>query len=166
LLFNRIYKTASYITRDLEEAKDIAQSACVEVLLSAGTYRGDSSVSYWADRVTLQTASKILHKKKRRERILSSFYQPPMFSKGSHERAEASEIRDRLAVHMQTLKLNLREIVLLRYVYDYTIKEAAEICGIPLETARGRLKTGRFKLKKRIMNDPILSDWVKEWIEE
>jgi RNA polymerase sigma-70 factor (ECF subfamily) len=164
ILFNHIHRTASYLAGDLEDARDIAQTACVEVLLAAGSYRGDASLAYWADRVTLQTAAKILKKKTRRQRLRAAYFQPPAPVKGTDEHADRAEVRCRLTALLQALKLSQREVVLLRYVHGYTIKEAAELCGIPVETARGRLKKGRLKLKKKVVTDPLLKEWVKEWI--
>jgi RNA polymerase sigma-70 factor (ECF subfamily) len=76
-----------------------------------------------------------------------------------------AEVRQHLATLISALKLKQREVVLLRYVHGYTNKETAELCGIPLETARDRLKKGRAALKKKVMADPLLKEWVREWIE-
>ena len=165
LLFDRIHKTASYLAEDLEDARDIAQTACVEVLLSAGSFRGEASLSYWADRVTLQTAAKIFTKKTRRQRIRAAYFCPPPTARGVDENASRVEVRHRLTALLKTLKVSHREVVLLRYIHGYTIKEAAELCGIPLETARGRLKKGRAKLRKKVMADALLRNWVEEWIK-
>ncbi len=166
LLFDRIHKTASYLSSNLEDARDVAQSACVEVLLSAGSFRGDASITYWADRVTLKTAAKIFSKKTRRQRIREAFFQPPPPSVGADDTAGREEVRDRLAALVQTLKIKQREVVLLRYIHGYTNKEAAELCGIPVETARDRLKKGRAALKKKVLMDPLLKEWIQEWVEK
>ena len=162
LLFARIHKTASYLAYSLEEAEDLAQTTCIEVLLNAGTFRGESSLSFWADRVTLFTASKILTKKRRREQILEAVCQPEALSKNADAMAERTLVRQRLAYHMKDLKYYQREVLLLRYIQGYTIYEAADLCGIPIETARGRLKKGRSVLKKKVLADPLLRDWVRE----
>ncbi len=166
LLFNRIHKTASYLAGNLEDARDIAQTACIEVLMSAGSFRGDASLAYWADRVTLQTGAKIFAKKSRRQKLKEKYFQPPTSIVGTEEEDTGiSEVRDRLTLLLRTLNLKHREVVLLRYIHGYTIKEAAALCDIPVETARGRLKKGRSSLKKKVMADPLLREWVREWIE-
>lgn len=166
LLFNHIHKTASYLAGDLEDARDIAQIACVEVLQSAGSYRGEASLSYWADRVTIQTAAKILKKKKRRKKLRDIYLRPPPLMSGVDEHVDRTEIRTRLASSLQGIKHDLREVVVLRYIHGYTSKETAELCGIPVETVRGRLKRGRSKLKKRVMTDPLLKEWIQGWLEK
>ena len=82
------------------------------------------------------------------------------------ENAGRAEVRERLTALLRMLKLSQREVVLLRYIHGYTIKEAADLCGIPVETARGRLKKGRAKLKKKVLSDPLLREWVQEWIKQ
>lgn len=166
LLFDRIHKTASYMTGNRQDATDIAQSACIEVLLSAGSYRGEASITYWADRVTLQTAAKLFTKRTRRQKIRETYFQPPPSAMGAEETAGRAQVRQRLADLLQTLKLTHREVVLLRYIHGYTIKEAAALCDVPVETARGRLKKGRAVLKKKVLADPLLKQWIREWIEQ
>jgi DNA-directed RNA polymerase specialized sigma24 family protein len=55
---------------------------------------------------------------------------------------------------------------LLRHIHDYSVEETAALCDVPIETARARLRKGRSVLKKKVLNDPILKEWVREWIEE
>jgi RNA polymerase sigma factor (sigma-70 family) len=80
------------------------------------------------------------------------------------ENVDHAEVRHRLAALLKTLKINQREVVMLRYILGYTVKEAAELCGVPVETARSRLRKGRARLKQKVMADPLLKEWVQEWI--
>jgi len=166
LLFNRIHRTASYLSESIEEAEDVAQTACIEVLASAGMFRGDSSLHRWADRVTIFTAAKMIQKKTRRQRLWETYFQPPEPPPGVDTTVGRTEVRHRLAALIRKLKYSQREILLLRYIHGYTINEAAEICGIPVETARGRLKKGRTVLKKKVMTDPLLREWIDEWMQQ
>ena len=166
LLCGRIHKTAFYLTRNRQEAKDIAQSACIEVLLSAGSYRGDASIECWADQVTLKTAASILRKRARRKKIIEKYFQPAPSIIATDEDAGRAEFRERLTATLQRLKRRHREVLLLRYIHGYTIKETAAHWGIPIETARCRLKKARAVLKKKVLADPLLKDWVREWIEQ
>lgn len=166
LLFDRIHKTASYLTSSRQEAMDIAQSACIEVLFSLGDYRGESSITYWADRITLKTAAGIFRKKTRRQRIREEFFQPEPEIVGLEETAGRAEVRSQLTVLLQKMKRKHREILVLRHVHGYSIKETASLCDVPIETARARLKKSRSVLKKKVLSDPILKGWVREWIEE
>lgn len=166
LLYNRIHRTASYISNNMEDARDIAQNACVEVLLSAGSYRGEASITYWADRVTIQTAAKAYTKKKRRQRLREHFFQPATPVMSTEEQVERAQIRDRLTGYLHSIKFKQREAIVLRYVHGYSNQQVADIVDIPLETARARLKKGRAELKRKVLADPLLAAWVHEWGEE
>ncbi|MBN2341648.1 MAG: sigma-70 family RNA polymerase sigma factor [Deltaproteobacteria bacterium] len=163
MVFNRIHKTASYLASNLSDAEDLAQAACVEVLCSAGSFRGESSLHYWADRVTIQTAAKLLTTTTRRRKIWDRYHQPERTVTGSDKLTDRAAARHRLAALLSTLKLPQREMLLLCYVHGYTTQEAADVCGIPFETARGRLKKGRSKLKRKVVKDPLLSEWIRDW---
>ncbi|MBN2525361.1 MAG: RNA polymerase sigma factor [Deltaproteobacteria bacterium] len=166
LLYERIHRTASYVLSNPDDARDLAQTACVEVLMSAGSYRGDASLTYWADRVTVQTAAKAFTKKKRRERLREKFFQPARQVMTTDEQVARAQVRDRLTVHLHALKYKQRQAVVLRYIHGYSNQQVADLCEIPLETARARLKKGRAELKKKVLADPMLSAWVQDWGEE
>lgn len=165
MLYARVHKTASYVSNNLEDARDIAQTACVEILLSAGSFRGDASLGYWADRVTIQTAAKMFTKKKRRQKLREKFLQPPLPTAAKDDEQERKAVRERLTEHLQAMKYRQREAVVLRYIHGYTNQQVADICGIPMETARARVKKGRAELRKKVLNDPLLAAWVEEWSE-
>lgn len=165
LLSKRIHKTAFYLTRNRQEAKDIAQSACIEVLLSAGSFRGDASLGSWADRVTFRTAGNLFAKRARRRKIQETYFMPPPSVSGTDENADHVEARLRLRSLLQTLKITHREVLVLQYIHGYTIKETAEFWGVPVETARCRLKKARVVFKKKVLKDPLLKEWVEDWIE-
>lgn len=166
LLFDRIHQSAVYLADSSEEAEDVAQIACMEVLASVGTFRGDSSLQYWADRVTMYTAAKILQKKKRRQGIVDAFFQPSTPVPETDELAGQAAIRHRVSLLLRKIKYKHREILLLRYVHGYTTAEAAALSNVPLETARGRLKKGRATLKKKMLADPLISEWMQEWVQQ
>lgn len=165
LLSGRIHKTAFYLTRDRQEAMDIAQSACIEVLLSAGSYRGEAPLTSWADRVTFQTAANIFRKRSRRKKIREEYFQPPPAVTETDEVADRAEVKRRLRALLQEMKIRHQEVLLLQYIHGYTIKEIAALWKIPVETARCRRKKARAVLKAKMQKDPILKEWVQEWIE-
>ena len=163
ILFNRVHITASYLASSLEEAEKLALVAGANVLREAGTFRGESSLMYWADRVTVSTASKILIKKRRRRQNLNAFYQTLKQAKTTEEMTGHAFIRRRLTFHLRDIKYNQREVLLLRYIHGYSMVETAELCCIPVKTARTRLGKGRSALKKKVVADPFLKEWVSGW---
>ena len=51
----------------------------------------------------------------------------------------------------RSLPEDLREVVLLRYGQDLTMREIAETLGVPLRTVQSRLRSALKKLKKEFV---------------
>ena len=49
-LMGRVYRTTASLLRSRSDADDATQMSLLEIMKSAGTYRGQSSLETWADR--------------------------------------------------------------------------------------------------------------------
>ncbi len=161
-LFNRVEKTVFSLlgARTDAEAGDLVQSALIQILRSAGSFRGDSSLEYWADRITVQTAAKFFTKKTRRLRIMESFSFEEAQNPEPEAYASLSEVRFRLNAHFALLPDTHRVPVVLHYLHGYTVDEIADLTNEKESTVRGRLRGGLDRLRKSIAADPGLSDWL------
>ncbi|MDJ0764374.1 MAG: RNA polymerase sigma factor [Myxococcota bacterium] len=159
-LFERVRRTMSYMAGGGADAEDLAQTALIQILSSAGSFRGDASLAYWADRVALQTAAKHFARRKRRKYIRESrFPAPPVAPSAVDETAERLRAKQRLAELLAMLSEKNRTALTLHYVLGYSIAEMATLCDCPINTIRGRLRQGRKQLKKLVSKDPLLSQW-------
>ncbi len=160
-LFDQVRRTVSYLASPTRDAEDLAQLALIQILHSAGSFRGECTLKYWADRITVRTAMKQFRKRQRRERLLLSAGEPVLpQSRSVDDDVDLRKIRVRLSELLQKLSYERRTAVVLHHVQGYGIVEIAEMTGAPVNTVRDRLRVGRKQLKKRILNDPSLKDWV------
>ncbi len=65
-------------------------------------------------------------------------------------RAEAADLRDRVAAELEDLPPKLRAVVVLRDVYDLPHEAIAAELGISESAAKVRLHRARRKLKERL----------------
>jgi RNA polymerase sigma-70 factor, ECF subfamily len=161
-LMDQVRRTASYLAGQSEEAEDLAQSALIRILRSAQNYRGECSLEYWAERITVHTSAKWLEKKKRRRGIWDRTYLPDPVVASVEEEIETYRARCRLAAHLSTLGQEVRVTMVLHYLNGRSIHEVADLTDVPVNTVRGRLRIGRKRLRKKILNDPLLRVWVRE----
>lgn len=160
-LFKRVHRTLSYLSNDSEETRDLAQQALIQILLSAGSYKGDGSLEAWADRVSIQTAAKQLQKRARRTKLTHDIWYPPKTEPAADEQASLNECRTRLAHLLCQLPYRLREPLVLRYLHGYSMTEICKLVNAPLDTVRSRLKTAKKKLEKKLNNDPVIQSFVE-----
>ncbi len=75
-----------------------------------------------------------------------------------------AKVRMRLASLLERLPPERRTSVVLRWVHGYSIQEIADMTGVRLNTARGRLRKGKKELRELVLSDPVLRNW-RELVE-
>lgn len=135
------------------DAEDAAQTAALNVLERAASYRGEAKVERWARTVATTTCIDLLRRRSRLREV------------GADEGAESVEAvvdpRSRpgdalpRSVHSYLAELPeaQRQVVVLRHVLEYTVAEIAELLGLPFDTTKSRLLYGRRALRKAIRRD-------------
>lgn len=150
---------------DLNEAEDIAQDVFIEVLESIGKFRGDSSVSTWLYRVTVNKSLNRL-KRMRRKKLLFGFLTNENIESGPNQHPEpiASESsnpdfylkinEDRNALHTAIDKLpaNQKTAFLLSKYERLSYKEIASVMNTSLPSVESLLFRAKSNLRKHLMN--------------
>jgi len=160
---NRVRTTTRYLAAGHNDAEDYAQLAMIEILQSVGSYRGDSSLESWAEKITVRTAMRQIKKKKWRGQymVVNSEYTGSEEPDGVEGLARR-RVLERVAALFGDLKPEFRAVMTLKLVYGYSIQEIAGIVGTNEHNVRYRIRIGRKRLRKRIVNDPVLSEWMGE----
>ncbi len=154
-------RTCRYLAGD-GDAPDLAQLAVLQVVQSAGSFRGECSLEYWVDRVTVRTAAKQFEKRSRRRQLREAHADPdPMVVDVEHQ-AALGQVRERLAFQFSRLSERQRGAVVLHYLYGYEISEIADLLGARINAVRSRLRKGLTQLRRYILADSCLREWVRE----
>ena len=140
--------------------KILSQVALVKIVESAGTYRGESSLEYWASKISFRIALRYSQKIRRREELSTLNWQPPVKTPDAEEQVGMQQIRVRIAELLQQMNESQRTALVLRLVEGHSPQEIAEITGVSVNTVRDRLQVGRKKLRKMVLDDPTLREWA------
>ncbi|MET3982316.1 RNA polymerase sigma factor SigM [Streptomyces sp. PvR034] len=147
---DRLWAVALRTLGDREEAADAVQDALVSAYRAAHTFRGESAVTTWLHRITvnacLDRARKAASRKTaplddtdRLERLLEP-----------HESAEAPaerhDLHRQLLAALATLPADQRAALVLVDMQGYPVAEAARILDVPTGTVKSRCARGRAKL--------------------
>ena len=160
-LMNRVRATTRYLAGGHTDAEDYAQLSFVEILQSAGSFRGDSSLESWADRIVVRTTMRYVKQLRWRSQYLTYDSEQQGTDFGSAEDDVARQrVMRRMSELFADLKPKQRAVVTMRLVLGYSIAEIAEATGANPNTVRYRLNTGRKKLRRRIKHDPQLSEMM------
>ncbi|MER7821740.1 RNA polymerase sigma factor SigM [Streptomyces sp. NPDC096097] len=147
---DRLWAVALRTLGDREEAADAVQDALVSAYRAAHTFRGDSAVTTWLHRITvnacLDRARKAASRRtsplddtERLERLLEP-----------HESAEApaerQDLHRQLLAALSTLPADQRAALVLVDMQGYPVAEAARLLDVPTGTVKSRCARGRAKL--------------------
>ncbi|MGW2582236.1 RNA polymerase sigma factor SigM [Streptomyces virginiae] len=147
---DRLWAVALRTLGDREEAADAVQDALVSAYRAAHTFRGDSAVTTWLHRITvnacLDRARKAASRRTspiddtdRLERLLEP-----------HESAEApaerQDLHRQLLAALSTLPADQRAALVLVDMQGYPVAEAARVLDVPTGTVKSRCARGRAKL--------------------
>ncbi len=149
------------VMRHLGVASGDLQDQCQEVFVAVfrglPEFDGRSSLRTWIYGISLRVASN--HRRRayvRRERSVS---QPPEQSlpPAQHEAFEQSQGYPALRLLLDTLDADKREVFVLYELEELSMKEVAEACGCPLQTAYSRLRAARRLLLERFREQEAAS---------
>ncbi|MBI5487604.1 MAG: RNA polymerase sigma factor [Deltaproteobacteria bacterium] len=161
-LMDCVRNTSRYVLRNDPDADDAAQIAMVQILRRIGTFRGDGPLAVWAARIAVRTAVAFTRRERRLGR--ADLGDGPVQHAVPAGFGDGPLIRRRLVRCLDRLPADRRVTVVLRLVLGHTLKETAEQTGVPLNTAKDRLRVGREELRRAILEDPVLRDAFREGV--
>lgn len=150
---DEVYTLARRLVGDPHLAADVTQEALIRAWRALPRFRGDSQLSTWLYRITVNTAW--THKKRAaRHQTVSIDEQfalaAPYDADHPEVAGEALELRGRLRVALDGLPASQRKVVVLKDVYGWSHAEIAETLGISVTAAKVRLHRARAKLAREL----------------
>ncbi|MFF3419316.1 RNA polymerase sigma factor SigM [Streptomyces sp. NPDC002698] len=157
---DRLWAVALRTLGDREEAADAVQDALVSAYRAAHTFRGQSAVTTWLHRITvnacLDRARKAASRKtspvddtQRLEQLLEPH-------ESAAAPAERNDLHRELIAALGTLPADQRAALVLVDMQAYPVAEAARILDVPTGTVKSRCARGRARLL------PLLAHLRKE----
>ncbi len=147
---DRLWAVALRTLGDREEAADAVQDALVSAYRAAHTFRGQSAVTTWLHRITVNACLDRARKAASRKTApvddadrLDQLLEP-------HESAEApaerQDLHRELIAALATLPPEQRAALVLVDMQGYPVAEAAGVLGVPTGTVKSRCARGRARL--------------------
>jgi RNA polymerase sigma-70 factor (ECF subfamily) len=163
-LVDRVSITVRYLAGGDSDADDYAQMAIIEILKSVGSFRGESTLESWADKITVRTAIRQLKRRRRRDRTEEIDSEREGRGTSLEAAPERKLIRHRMSERitklMETLTPERARVLTMRLVLGYSIEEISSITGMKINTVRDRLAVARRQLRKKIQKDPVLKEFA------
>ncbi|TMB07320.1 MAG: sigma-70 family RNA polymerase sigma factor [Deltaproteobacteria bacterium] len=156
----RVVQLALAMTKDADEAMDIAQETFVRVHRYLPSFKGDSSFFTWTYRIAMNLCLDAQRRKGRLERVdveqgdeaeIEAAMDPPSAAlAGPQRQVLNAELRDRIEEALASLSDNHRAILLLREVEGLSYEDLAKVLGIRKGTVMSRLFHARLKMQNKL----------------
>ena len=167
----RIFALAYGMLGREEDARDATQETFLAAFRNLRGFRGESKVSSWLHRIavnqciTRQRRAKVRNEaaiEDEEQRHASSFSAPLDLSPARVSEGRQSIAAVRRAVN--SLPLELRQIVVMKEFEELTFREISEALDLPLSTVKSRLYTALRQLQMRLQKfgDNRVEDWRSE----
>jgi RNA polymerase sigma-70 factor, ECF subfamily len=155
-LRGRSLRIARSLLRNDADASDATQLGLVEVFRAAATYRGESSIEHWADRIVVRASLRTLAKRRSFRGVLDEDTSPD-------ELPGPMQLRDdSLLDQLGRLPPEQRTVLVLKYTFEYSLEEIAELTGASVNTVKDRLLRGKHALRRVVRRDELPMRAVKE----
>jgi RNA polymerase sigma-70 factor (ECF subfamily) len=145
------------------ELDDVVQESLLGLLRALPSFRGDSSLRRFANRIAVRTAIATRRRARKRvahtERLSAEPHAWLSHEDGDPEGGYLSARREALlASLLDELPEAQAEALALRVVLGFSLEETAAATSAPENTVRSRLRLAREALRARIEREPVLLD--------
>ncbi|MDN3651753.1 RNA polymerase sigma factor [Thalassotalea ponticola] len=144
----QVYNYALRMVGNRDDALDLMQDIFISVFRNLTTFRGDSQFKTWLYRIAHYRCVEFY---RRHKPTLSLDESPPMVDDSNQfcplTDAEQQSQAKRLTIAMQTLSVNQRVVIELKFFHHFTFEEIATQIGVSSNTVKSRLYAALDKLK-------------------
>ena len=164
-LVNKYHKqvitTAFHFVHDMDDAEDLAQDVCIEILESIGQFKKSSSLSTWIYRITVNKSLNFVRKNKRKQLVkqFETFFHKadnnagaiisePSANDNSYDNKERKQILDNA---INSLPENQKTAFILSKYEELSYKEITEIMNLSLASVESLLQRAKQNLQKKLI---------------
>ena len=140
--------------RDRSDAEEVLQTVYLKIFEGKARFRGESSLKTWLFAVIRKTAATEYRRKLLRSLRLTPDFEETMERAAPAESPTASFERSEVQTHFQgalkTLPRRQREALHLVFYEDLSLREAADVMGVSIGSARQHYERGKKRLRESL----------------
>lgn len=144
----RVYALCLRMTGDQSRAEELTQDAFVRAWEKLGTFRGESSITTWLHRLTVNLVRESWRSAERRENRKENAVE----KLGLYEHEPRSHYEDRMDLERAVARLpeKARMVFVLYDVEGFKHREVAEMMGTAVGTVKAQLHRARRLLRQEV----------------
>lgn len=150
--YTMMYRVAYRFTGLKEDAEDIAQEICMQMVHKLASFRGDSSFSTWLYRIVVNHCRDFIRKTQSRRGLSQTYLELEKQQVADHQ--DSNRKTAWLYRKLRELEDGLLETALLVLAEDLSHAEAAQVLGCAESTVSWRMHEIRKLLKQQLSTYP------------
>lgn len=162
---DRVFTTILLIVKDRYLAEDLMQEVFIKAIktLKSGKYNEEGKFLPWILRIAHNLAIDQFRKEKRYPMIVmedgSSVFNTLEFSEESIENKQIKQDTHNLLKRLiQELPESQKEVLVMRHYMQMSFQEIADVTGVSINTALGRMRYALINLRKKLKQNNIAYD--------
>ena len=149
--YQQIYLFMRRLGHDRQASEDLTQESFFNAWHHIGQLKDGKALNGWLYRIASNVSKLYWRKHKHKEVIGIEGLEKPQSGKGEPEKMEHNEQLEQLKDAIERLPMKLKETIILHYMQQLTIAEAAEAAGLNQGTFKSRLNRALRTLRKEII---------------
>lgn len=138
-----IFRTSLLYLKDYHLAEDCTQNVLIKIYRKIHTFKGKSSLKTWITGICINTCKDMLKKRRYVQSIDETI---PDKSADFESLISVTEA-------VMSLPLQIREVVILYYYREFTMKEVAQITHTKISNVEYRIRRAKTLLKEKLGDD-------------
>lgn len=148
---NDVLKTAWLYVKDRQISEDIFQEVFIKVYKNLSTFKGNSNIRTWITRITINTCKDYIKSSYHRRVVpMYDFMEDSITQEDHLDDIIKQEQSGILRKAVMSLPDKYRELMILVYYKELSLKDAAAHLEIKENTAKSLIKRGREQLRKKL----------------
>ena len=148
--YEQIYLYMRRLGHDRQASEDLTQECFFNAWHHIGQLKDGKALNGWLYRIASNVSRLHWRKHKHKEVIGIEGLERPGHGRDEYDKIEYNEQLERLKDAVDRLPMKLRETIILHYMQQLTIAEAAEVAGLNQGTFKSRLNRALRTLRKKV----------------
>ncbi|KMP28401.1 RNA polymerase subunit sigma [Bacillus wiedmannii] len=144
-----VYKTAHFLIEDKTDVDDVVQEIYIQLYESLCKYDSKKPFRPWLIGLAIKQIHSYRRKRWMRLRIIKKAEEQRKPEQIDFSNDVVSKISNKKLIELiHKLPYKLKQVIILRYLHDYSQEEVAQILHIPIGTVKSRIHAALKKLRQ------------------
>ncbi|MGH0830100.1 RNA polymerase subunit sigma [Bacillus wiedmannii] len=145
-----VYKTAHFLIGDKTDVDDVVQEIYIQLYESLRKYDSEKPFRPWLIGLAIKQIHSYRRKRWMRLRIIKKAEEQRKPVQIDFSNDIVSKISNKKLIELiHKLPYKLKQVIMLRYLHDYSQEEVAHILHIPIGTVKSRIHAALKKLRQK-----------------